>query len=528
MNRLISLLLLTMLSVQAMAQSVVRNLDIAVTLRHDGSAHIHEVWNIDIGDDVKSEWYVAHYNMGERQITNLAVTDNGARMLTVDGEWDVDADREDKIGKCGIRPYNDGYEICWGVSSHTPHVYTADYDITGLVQSFPDKDGFGYWFADLNDNDPIRSFRLSVSAPLPLSASNCQVLGFGYKGDAKVGNGIVVARSDGEVDKIGLLMSFEKGLFAPSVSGKGSFSEFKAKAMEGSDFGGGSKEGPVPVIVWILLGCFVGCVAVFLMVWWLRVVFKRRRVRQLPYFKEVSPSWTLLGAAAELKKYYWFDDDNLIAAMIFKLISRRKLEIVNGHGFDDNGRRKKVLKVVDKTERPERDDHSDDYICDFLLHIMSSAAGDDGVLKPESLEKWAESHEESMEDFNEAISTDKDSVALSDEDALKLLGLRNYLMDFGRVGDKHVRDVRVWDDLLVYTQLFGIAKKLSEDIQTICPEYFEMSSFGKEVNYMYINYPRYFLLWSNSVNTSVSSASSGGSSLTGGGGFSGGGGGGDR
>ena len=75
MNRIFFLLCALFLSLSMMSQSIVHNLDITVTLKHNGDAHIREVWKIDIGEDVKTEWYVAHYNMGEQKSLNLTVSD---------------------------------------------------------------------------------------------------------------------------------------------------------------------------------------------------------------------------------------------------------------------------------------------------------------------------------------------------------------------------------------------------------------------------------------------------------------------
>ena len=61
MNRICFLLCALFLSPSMMSQSIVHNLDITVTLKHNGDAHIREVWKIDMGEDVMTEWYVAHY-----------------------------------------------------------------------------------------------------------------------------------------------------------------------------------------------------------------------------------------------------------------------------------------------------------------------------------------------------------------------------------------------------------------------------------------------------------------------------------
>lgn len=520
-----------LLSLYAMSQSVVRSLDISVTLKGDGGAHVHEVWNIDIGDDVKTEWYVAHYNMGERAIANLEVTDNGKRLVTLPGEWDVDADHEDKIGKCGIKPQGGGYEICWGVSSWDNHIYTTDYDIQGLVLHFPDNDGFGHWFADLNKDVKIRKFRLSVAAPVPLTADNCRLWGFGYDGDTKIRNGIATAQSDGNISKIGLLMSFKKGLFTPVAKGNGTFAELKDKAFEGSDFGGGSEEEPLPIWFWITLASILGGLLITMLAYWLRLRRMRRESRNLPYFKEVSPSWSLLGAAAVLTDYQWFNDRNLIPAMILRLMSQRKLEVVNDDETDKEGNAKKVLRIVpENVEMPTAAEYSDDYICGFLLYIMSQIADDDRRVRPERLEEWATKHTETLADFHKATHPDKDKVAMTDKDNRRLFGLRNFLDDFGKTTDKGIGDIRVWDGLLVYAQLFGFAKRLGDDLRNAFPKYFEQSPFANDVLRINRHNPMLLLMWSNSIANSQAASlhASGGTSFGGGGGFSGGGGGGGR
>lgn len=532
MKRALFLLLTMLIGLHGLAQSVVNRLDITVMLDGRGNAHIHEVWNIDVGRDVKSEWYVAHYNMGGREIVGLAMTEDGTVMTTVAGEWDVDADKKEKAGKCGVRGKEGGYEICWGVASRQNHTYTADYDIKGLVQDYPDNDGFGYWFVDLNKKDPIRHFHLSVLAPGQLTSDNCKIWGFGFEGKAGIADGKAVVAADGDIHKVGVLLSLEKGLVTPALKGDGTFAELKAKAFEGSDFGGGSKGEPVPPVVWMVLGALVAAGAAAAGGFGIHLKLKRRKARQLPYCRDVSPSWTLLKAAKVLKPYHWYDGDDLVSAVILRLISRRQIEVVDDDEMDKHGKRKKAFRIVSASvEKPKGDKHSDDYICGCLLYVMSRAAGKGRILNPDKLEEWADAHGTTMERLDGVVHPDDDDeIPVSDDDRQRILGLRNYLLDFGRAGERRVGNVRVWDERLVYAQLFGIAGKLGKDIQAICPEYYELSEFGNNVQKMYVHYPYFLSSWSGRVSSSAaaSAASSGGTSLRGGGGFSGGGGGGGR
>lgn len=531
MKRYLLLLLAAALSLQALPQSVVRLLDISVTLKDDGQAHVHEVWKIDIGDDVKTEWYVAHHNMGDRKIENLTMTDDGKALSTVPGEWDVDASIDEKAGKCGIKEADGGYEICWGVAEKRLHAYTADYDITGFVQGYPDNDGFGYWVADLNDNVAIEKFSIKVSAPQPLTKGNCSIWGFGFKGNAGVSNGIASAVASGTTNKAGLLMSFSKGVVHPSVEGKGTFSELKEKAFEGSDFGGGTEGEPMPVIVWVILCATPVLGVVFLIIYGIRISSRRRKAKAIPYCKDVPASCSLLEAARILDYYDWYKTDNLIGAIILRLLSQGKLEITSIDKRDKHGNRMKAFRVVPaKVEMPTSAKYSDDYICGSLLHIMSEVAGKDRVLETRNLEKWAKSHTAAMEKFNKDIHPGSNDIVVDERNRQSVLGLRNYLHDFGTVGERHVGNVNLWDDRMVYAQLFGIAKKLGDDIKAICPEYYSLSQFGTTVYNANHFYPRFFYLWYFCIRSSSATAatSTGSTSFGGGGGFSGGGGGGGR
>lgn len=399
------------------------------------------------------------------------------------------------------------------------HVYTVGYDISGFVQSYPDKDGFGYWFADLNDGDPIKSFRLTVTAPVALSATNCQVWGFGYRGTARLAGGIVRASSTGEIGKIGLLMSLGKGVLSPALKGNGTFSQLKEKAFKGSDFGGGSEGEPAPLAVWIVVGCAGAALLAWFTVLGVKAHRKRRKARELPYFKQVSSSWSLLKAARALNEYGWYDKENLIGAMILRLLGQKKLAIADLTQPDKRGKTKKALKVTaESTCIPADEACTDAYLCGYLLHIMACAVADDGVLTSSKFEAWAEQHEEELANFDKALGVDSCEAKLSDEDTCHLLGLRNYLADLGKTDGWRMADAGSWDnDLLVYACLFGFTRKLSKALKTTCPELLELSSLAHDIDDLQCR-NAYYLYYLSATITSCSSNSADSSSYGGGGG----------
>lgn len=53
--------------------------------------------------------------------------------------------------------------------------------------------------------------------------------------------------------------------------------------------------------------------------------------------------------------------------------------------------------------------------------------------------------------------------------AVKLAGLQKFLIEFSKMDDKGVIDVKLWEDYLIYAQIFGVADKVSKELKRIYP-----------------------------------------------------------
>ena len=92
--------------------STVKRLDVLVKLLPNGDGLIEERWDIDVtNSDAKTEWYVAHRNLGQRNIVDLRMkgyvpdAKDLVAFETLD-DWDVDWTRSEKTGRCGINNGN--------------------------------------------------------------------------------------------------------------------------------------------------------------------------------------------------------------------------------------------------------------------------------------------------------------------------------------------------------------------------------------------------------------------------------------
>jgi len=66
-------------------------------------------------------------------------------------------------------------------------------------------------------------------------------------------------------------------------------------------------------------------------------------------------------------------------------------------------------------------------------------------------------------------------------DSVKLLGLKKYLMNFSSINEKEINDVHIWEDYLIYANLFGIADRINKKMQNHYPNLSEYSNIDRFV-----------------------------------------------
>ena len=554
MIKKLTLLLVSVLSaVAAFAQSTVTRVDVNVGLCDNGDAMISESWMLYV-DDESTEFYVDHKNLDDMDITDLNVkgytpSGDSVDFLTV-GNWDIDAEREAKTGKCGIIDIDNGKEICFGVGDSGLHTYTVTYRLTNLIKSYSDADGFGYWFIDLPSEVLVGHAKVTVEGRenVVLTSKNTRFWAFGYEGSVEMDSALhrIEAAPYGErlKGRIGIMMEFDKNLFRPTASVDDmTFDEFKNNAMKGSDFErNGDHSLPVEVIIMIFaaLSFFGSTIFVFLHKQW--HVYKLRKKsgigKDVPYWRDVEKNWTIARSAATMSALSYgtgsSNGKNLVGALLLKMIHEHVVEVVNDPA--ENNRENLKIKVSPDSVSIDKVDSE---VGRVLLGIITQAAGDDMTLQSYELGRWAKlsQNRKRMLSFYKLLQ-EKEADEYVIENGRKLFGLRNFLKDFSLVGERHVDEVTLWDNYLIYAELFGIADQVRRDIRKICPEYYELSSFASELEELD---PMFTSIWANAIygttfnvhqdevaRQMAASGQGGSSSFGGGGGFSGGGGGGFR
>lgn len=545
----------------AMQASTVKRLDILVKLLPNGDALFEERWDIDVtSSDAKTEWYVAHRNLGERQIRDLRVVgfvpgqSSAVPFETLYG-WDVDASRAEKAGRCGI---NDGEEICWGFGDYGRHEYTVSYRLTNLVQAYDTHDGFNHCFVDMDVPIEQTTLTLFADSLIELNDSNTLRWAFGYHGSIEWHGDSLVATPDGVIGagagRMILMMQVDKGIFTPACQSKKTWAEVRDRALEDSDWsesgGTASGEDLTPGEWLILLGILLSPLYVFILpfLWWLlslkplRMYLKRRRlgVAKGVYCREVSPDWSLVKNAnmmhslSSTEVFGGNSNREVIGALLLRLVAAGKVTFTEWSDSKRKGKSTTCLKVVEPLSQRPSGGADDAALQQRVLWYLTKASGSDLILQPHEFSAWALSNRTEMTEFLGLLDTkgDKAYVAANAKD---VYGMRYFLEDFTLVEERHVGEVALWDEYLVYAQLFGLAKEVAKEMRKLNPEYFAMSQLGQtltKVDAAYVaNWSSAFYRSARPPVNSSSSGSSGHSSRSsfgGGGGFSGGGGGGGR
>lgn len=531
------------------ADPYLRNLDIQVELRDNGDAEITEMRQMSI-DSKGTECYIVIGNLNGRDITDFYVTDENGQRYTNVGDWDVNRSREWKAGKCGIVRKSDGYELCWGLGKSGERVYITHYVVTNLVLSYEESDGFNWMFVTRDMSPSPQRVNIDIEASCceaGLPEDSIKVWLFGNRNGhiRKVDSTVVATVLNMESDEsVIVMMELQKGMLHPTMSESRTFQDVRKNAFEGSDY----KEATWWRKTWnFIVGnieyLFAALIGLLIVLWMASASIRLKRERKklqdsLEWYRQIPANGNLRRARNLMGAYYMSNPisrDDLINAMVLRLIRTKSL-LIEEHFVDATGL-KKVFGGQGKNQEcivigdfdPSHRLLSDGSL-KKLYDIFKEAAGEDGILQPKELKKWMNRHEEEVMAF--VNSLDKGSMRLKEakrsiDDVQKVFGLKKFLEDFTLANERHLTEVSLWNDYLVYATLFGIADQVKADMKKINPEFMNMDIVTRNMN----NDTLVPVLIANtcnnvsSVERSVSRDSGGGgsSSFGGGGGFSGGG-----
>ena len=543
------LLGLLTLSTALSARPALRNLSIEVLLHDNGDADITELRQMSI-DDEGTECYIVIGNLNGSEIRNFRVSDEQGREYYNEGDWDVDRSRSRKAGRCGIVTKSDGYELCWGLGDPGERFYLVKYTVTQLVRSYDDADGFNYMFVARNISPSPQRAKVTIKAPWRqngLPEDSIKVWSFGYQGDIIKVDSIVEATTSVPMDRRNsmiVMMELQKGILHPSTVVDGSFNAVRDRAFDNSDYVvETSQPKSLMKTIWDNLLGFFGLIFTALgVVAAIYAVLQRKRERKkmlktVDWYREIPANGNLVRAKSLYDAFYYtggISTDNLISALVLRLIRGGALRIERCHVdatglkkiFGDEGKDMDCIVIgdYDESNRLMGAAH-----LRKLYRIFEQASGEDRILQPKELKKWFRRNQEEVLEFMESISK---TISLKEakrsiDDVRKVYGLKKFLEDFTLANERHLSELSLWNDYLVYATLFGIADQVRSDMQKLNPEYLQMNEIARTLTNPDVvpMLTAATLSSAHSIQAASSRSSGGGgfSSIGGGGGFSGGG-----
>jgi len=482
------LLLMLLASTVASARPQLHDLSIRVVLSKNGDARIIETRQMSI-DSEGTECYIPIGNLNGSEVCDLTVTDESEQSFTNIGSWDINESRSWKAGKCGIVNKHNGYELCWGLGDSGERTYVTSYTVTNLVKGYEDADGFNYMFVAQGISPLPDHVKLTIEPEdtLQFTAENTGIWGFRYNGEVGFINYQITAESSEPFENRSamiIMAKFNKGMFEPADVREGTFEQVKNLAFEGSDYNSSGNDEWTWEDTLILIALVIGFIffpLLLILGYFIYVWRARRKVKKdLLWYRDIPFGGDLQEAnkAINAYKYMGADYNNLLSACILKLIDMGGISIektTNAKGKTTSNFVIHEMENIDKQPVLLRQVHN----------IFKKAAGEDTILEPKELKSWMKDtyNQGTTDSFIQilhaktAISNYKNRL----DDVRQLFGLKKFLQEFSLLDERHVQEVSLWKDYMIFATLFGIADQVIKDMKKINPEYFNMDQVANQM-----------------------------------------------
>ena len=468
------------------ARPYLYSLDIRVVLSQNGDARITETRVMDI-DDEGTECYIGLGDMGGSEVRDLVVSDESGIEFEKLDRWDIGLSREWKSYKCGIVYKHNGYELCWGLGESGNRTYITSYTITSLVHSYPDADAIRHVFLDQDVSPKPDKAQITIESAdsLSFTEDNCGIWGFRFGGELGFYDGKIIVYNTEDFGSRGALyvmVRFDKGMFEPTIEEDETFEDKKEQALDGSDYTTDDDDLTAEDIFYLvifLLGVVVFPVVSF--IWHFVSVWQARRKvnKNLLWYRDIPMNGNLQKANDLLNAYKYLANDynNLLSACILKLIDMGAISIEQR--LNDKGQTEQNFVIH------ELQNYADQPLLLRKIHQMFKiAAGEDTVLEPRELKSYMRSskNQGAVESFISTLHTKTGlSAYKNSEEVRQVFGLRKFLKEFSLLDERHVNEVSLWKDYMIYATLFGIADQVIKDMKKINPEYFNMDQVAAQM-----------------------------------------------
>lgn len=547
----ILLIIVSFLFIDVVKAETIQSINMDIYVDSNGDAHVTETWKTTATE--KTEYYHAFYNIGNSEITDLTVKDETTEYSLVN--WNVDASLEDKAYKYGYNYTNNGVELCFGKSSYGNHTYTLTYTIQSFVSRVEDADII-YWNLLDSISPSPSSVNIVIYADQPFS-DDLDVWGYGnYGGLAYVYDGKIYLSSDGKLgndEYMVALVKFPLNSFNTTNHLEQNFEYYHDMAETGANHYKETKSiGDILIIIINLL--FYGVIFLITIFSIVKGASKGGIIsgsitldygeqgNKLP--KEVN-MFRDLPCNKDIYRAYWVAYNyglmkrktDFLGTILLKWLKEGKVRVENktvGTIF-----KKEATTIVFSQENCQFDNSLESDLYDYMFE-----ASKDGILESKEFEKWCQNHysrilnwfdnvlnyeNKRLEEEGKLVKQEKTTLKIfkfttyqvnpsMKEEAIQMKGLKLFFNEFENMKDKSAIEVMLWEEYLMYAQIFGVADKVAKQFKQLYPDVVTDYSYDSVI---WINDFSY-----SGISSATTARSRAESYSSGGGGFSSGGGGG--
>ena len=533
-----TLLLIILFSIELVYADTIYSINMDVYLDESGNASITEVW--DVKANSGSEWYKQLYNMGNQKLSDFKVSMDGTPLTYK--SWDIDESLDEKSGYYGINYVSEGLELCFGKGDMKRHTFTLTYNLSNFIANTSDSQVL---YQTLLPNVTLKDFYVKVHSFYEFP-NDLDVWGYGYEGYAYVYNGIIEMSNKESTslnsEYVVLLAKFPLDTFKTTntFNGLENFDDVLNMAKEGS-YEYKEKIDFSEIISSIVSFIITFIVPIIILVkvagstsnfGTKKLVFEKdgKKLKDVPYFREIPLN-------KDEKAAYWVAGQYNLIKNKTDFLGAILLKWLKNGNVDSITTTSKILKKEERAIKLLNKNNLSSL--EVELYDMMNAASGDGVLESHEFTRWCQNHynkilkwfnlvidDETMNfvkkgmitEEKKTFSTNYRVLDILKEDAIKMAGLKKFLKEFSNIKDREAIEVKLWEEYLIYAQIFGIAKEVAKEFKKLYPdvitdEYFNNVMFIHTISYQGVSA-------ASAAKTRAESYSSGG------GGFSSGGGGG--
>lgn len=547
MKKIIFSIMLLFIPFMMVSANTISNIEMDVYIDQNGDAIITETWEANVNQG--TEGYHPYFNIGNSTITMLSASMDGKK-YNINNSWNINASLSSKAYKAGIYKTGKEIDLCFGLTNYGKHTYEIKYKISNFVLSLNDTD-MVYWTLFPYDFSASPD-RVYIKIYSDFAYSNTlEVWGYGnYGGIVRVNDGYIEMESSGRLSSdeyMTVLIKFPKGTFNTLNSSDKNFNHYYEMAEEGAvNYNEGSKTGVFDYIFQII---FTILFPIFIMI----VAIKYgtngsynfgttgKKVRDdVPFFRDIPCNKDIYRAYFVAQQYNLNKKkEDFLGAILLKWLK-------NGNVKVEKVEKKQLFKTTEENNiifiNKPMNIELESKLYDWMVE-----ASKDGKLEANEFKKWCKTnYSKILKWFDDVLNYQRDILVneckISIEktkylkvkkyvvdstmmiEAEQMKGLKKYLKEFTLIKEKQPIEVNLWDEYLIYAQIFGMAKEVAEQFKNLYPEITEeMNSSGYSYNDMLFLYSISTSGMNSATAARAQSYSSGGG---GGGSFGGGGGGG--